>query len=77
MSKSTVDKGPSHPKSHVSNQHVRAWPGWTLFSGSVGARALVCAVLHPLTPGVSVARPLLGFFQITSGGGAGSDSSGI
>ena len=62
MSKSTVDKGPSHPGCHVSNQHVRAWPGWTLFSGSVGARALVCAVLHPLTPGVSVARPLLGFF---------------
>ena len=50
---------------------VRACCGWTLFSGSVGARALVCAVLHPLTPGVSVARPLHGGFHLIERGRSG------
>ena len=49
---------------------MRAWCGRTLFSGSVGAPALVCAVLYPLTSGVPVACRFHGFFQIISEGGA-------
>ena len=58
MSKSTVDKKPPRvPRFQC------IWPGGALFSGSVGARALVCAVLHPLTLGVSVARLFHGLFS--------------
>ena len=46
-----------------SSEPPRAWYGRTLFSGSVGALALVCAVLYPLTSGVLVACQSHGFLR--------------